>query len=197
MAIFTPGRLLRRLSSRGDTSPNNTGSPPPSTPASSALPSPSAKIPAHVVKSSPKLRKKFGAAGTDIPEVVIEQRESFSLLPEAEGAILEEGEVRSRTTSGSETLGEGRGREALVFPSGEKTPEVSTAELELEEGESPQEPPVVVVEGPTPDVVEEVRKVQRESVEYVHIQTRQYGLIQTLTLDVMQRAARVNSEGGR
>lgn len=167
-------RLFRRLSSRGDTSPDYSSSPP-STPASSGLTSLPPKTQAYVAgtpralrktKSLPKLRKKFGVAATEIPEAVEEQRESLQLSPAAETESVDRVDTKSRTTSGSETLGGGRSRERVVLEvEQEKTAsEVSTTELRLERADSPPEKPVVVVEAPTPDVAEELTAVQKRDV---------------------------------
>lgn len=110
----------------------------------------------------PKLKKKFAAAPADVREVVQEQRESLGLVREGESASVEETVISSRTASRSETLGGSRSREQVVLVGEEeKRPQISTTELKLDDAVSElRQQPVVVVEQPTPDVVEVLSEAQ-------------------------------------
>jgi osomolarity two-component system, response regulator SSK1 len=163
----------------------------PSPPHSSEVPSPrlglqparTASIPPssrQLRKSSslPRLRKRSGTQGTaksgksagdgdreredsvpEVPEVIREARESVDLLAqhrvdlsgsEEKGLSVSEGET--------ESVGKSSGR---VDSEEQKEAIASAEDLRLEK-EDLQQRPIVVVEQPTPDVVEEVRVVQQQ-----------------------------------
>ena len=159
MARFRPSKLFRRISSRNDSNTHNTS---PSPSRSSEVPSPalpvySAHSPLRVRKSSslPKLRKRSAAHQAaapevpDVPEVLKEPRESVYL-----SSVARTEDQSPGGRSGSETLGGEKEIEKVEVE--EKTPRVSAEELRLDEIDSI---PVVAIEQPTPDVVEEVTAV--------------------------------------
>jgi hypothetical protein len=127
--------------------------------------------------SLPRLSKRSGAQGTsrsnrggtegerkrerresvpDLPQVSREARERAHLLSEQLARNGSGVEVGSEDETASVDKSSGRGDFAE-----QKEAVVSTEELRLEE-EDVRQQPVVIVEHPTPDVVEEVRAVRQQ-----------------------------------
>ncbi|KAK3719994.1 Two-component response regulator SSK1p [Vermiconidia calcicola] len=165
MARFRPSRLFRRFSSRSDTHDialsTERSSPP--LPVYSASTSGSRQV--RKSNSLPKLKKKLHAAISaseidadvpEVPELDKEQREHLRLLPEAGRESTGGRETPYR--SESDTLA-GERSETTGPENGEKEAEVEVkeGELKLDRIESIRRQPILVVQQPTPDVVEEVR----------------------------------------